>query len=446
MSKYSIEYNEKKVTADEAVKIVKSGDRVSYGIVAAPTIVLDQALANRRGELKDVQLLSACMMHYAEAARLDPDHSHFTFNDISFSAVQRKMHDDNVIFHIPELLHETPEFYRRRAVDVAFVAVTPMDENGYFNLSIQGINTAAALHSAKQIVVEVHDTLPYVNGRDQWLHISNITHIVEVTDSKLPICIPEIDSTDIDKKIASYILEVIEDGACLQLGVGGIPNYVGKMIAQSDIKDIGVHTELLCDAYVDMFEAGKITNKLKTLDKGVTICTFILGTKKLYDFVHRNPLVNIYPTDYTNNPRNIMQNDKVISICGCLNVDIVGQISSESIGRRQVSGTGGQLDFHYAAYHSKGGKGILCLPSARFNKNTNKYESNIVSSLVPGTIVTTPSSVSSYIVTEYGMVNLKGKSTWERAEALISISHPECQDELVVECQKAKIWRQSNKR
>lgn len=446
-NQFTNEYNRKKVSADQAVKIVKSGNRVAGGgLVAMPTIELDKALAKRRDELKDVYLISTSMMHYSEAAKCDPSQEHFIMSDLSFSAAQRQMQTDGVLYFIPEVLHEIPDILRKRPVDVAFVAATPMDEKGYFNLSIQGVGVSALLETAKHIVLEIHDTLPYVYGRGQWVHISDVDYVVEVQDSKLPICLPVIEPNEIDKKIGEHIMPLIEDGACLQLGVGGTPNYVGKMIAQSDLKDIGVHTELLCDAYVDMFEAGKITNKRKTIDKGITMCTFVLGTRKLYDFVDHNPLVNIYPSDYTNNPFNIMQNDKVISICSCIHIDILGQVSAESVGRKQVSGTGGQVDFHYSSFHSKGGKGIICVQSARLDKKTGKYQSNILPALIPGTVVTTPSSLISHVATEYGLVDLKGKSTWERAEALISIAHPECQDELIAECKKANIWRRSNKR
>jgi len=443
---YLNEYNSKLVSADQAVRIVKSGDRVNFGQIVTPTLELDKALAKRRDELKDVYIISSSMSHYAETAKCDPSQEHFIINDYSFSVVERKMQADGLVYHIPEVLHEIPEFYRRKPCDVVFCCATPMDDRGYFNLSVTGLSLGAQLETAKHIVVEVHDTLPYVFGPNtQYLHISKVDYVVEVENSKLPLRLPIIEATDVEKKIAEYIVDVIEDGACLQLGVGGTPNYVGKIIAESDIKDLGVHTELLADAYVEMYEAGKITNMKKSLNKGIFVANFAMGTDKLYEFVNRNPLVNVYNTDYTNDPKIIMQNDKVISICACINVDILGQVSSESVGRKQVSGTGGQMDYHYAAYHSKGGKGIICLSSARFDKKSGKYISNIVPSFIPGTVVSLPSSLTSYVVTEYGMVDLKAKSTWERAEALISIAHPQCQDELVQACKEANIWRRSNK-
>lgn len=440
------EYKSKLTSADEAVKIVKSGNHIGYGECAYPTLELDKALAKRKDELRDVYLMCGNVFHYLEVVKADPTQEHFILNNISFSPWDRRMQEEGLDFIIPSVLHEYPDIYRDRAVDVAFVSVTPMNDKGYFNLSTQGVKVVGELRHAKHIVAEVHDKLPLAYGNDNWLHISRVDHIVEVENSQLPMCLPKTQVDDIDIKIANNIVPVIEDGACLQLGVGGTPNQIGKIIAQSDVKDLGVHTELICDAYLELFAAGKVTNQRKNIDKGITMCSFALGSQELYDYIDGNPSVNIACPSYTNNPWVIMQNDKVMSICNCLNVDVLGQVSAESIGRKQVSGTGGLMDFHYAAYHSKGGKGILGLHSARLNKKTGKYESNIVPALMPGTLVTMPASLTNYVATEYGMVNLKGRSSWERAEALISIAHPDCQDDLVKACKEANIWRKTNKR
>jgi len=446
MSTYWDEYRSKLVTADEAVKIIKSGDRVGFGECATPTFELDKALAKRRDELFGVYLMCGNVFHYLETVKSDPTQEHFIMNNVSFSPWDRRMQEDGLDYVIPSVLHEYPDIWRDRPVDVAFVAVTPMNDKGYFNLSTQGVKVVSEVTHAKHIIVEVHDSLPVAYGNENWLHISRVDYIVEVENSQLPLCLPEAVANEIDIKIANNIIPLIEDGACLQLGVGGTPNHIGKVIAQSDVKDLGVHTELLCDAFLELFRAGKITNQRKNIDKGITMCSFALGSRALYDFCDHNPAVNVRCPSYTNNPWIIQQNDKVISINNCLHVDLVGHISAESVGRKQISGTGGILDFHYAAYHSQGGKGIVALHSARFNKKTGKYESNIVPAFVPGTMVSIPASITNYVATEYGIVNLKGLSTWERAEALISIAHPECQDELVKAAKEANIWRKTNKR
>lgn len=440
------EYKSKLSSADEAVKIVKSGDRIGYGECATPTLEMDKALAKRTEELHDVTLMAGNLFHYPEIIKADPNQEHFILNNVSFSPWDRRVQEDGLEYMIPSVLHEYPDIFRIHAVDVAFVAVTPMNDKGFFNLSTQGVKVVSELANAKHIVVEVHDKLPVAYGNQNWLHISKVDAIVEVENSKLPMCLPEAQASDVDIKTANHIVEYIEDGACLQLGVGGMPNQIGKIIARSDVKDLGVHTELLCDAYLELFANGKVTNMRKNIDKGMTMASFALGSKELYEFCDHNSALNIACPSYTNNPWIIMQNDKVMSICNCLNIDILGQVSAESIGRKQISGTGGLMDFHYAAFHSKGGKGILGLQSARLNKKTGKYESNIVPSFVPGTLVTMTASLTSYVATEYGIVNLKGKSTWERAEALVSIAHPECQDELVQACKEANVWRKSNKR
>lgn len=440
------EYQRKLVKADEAVKLIKSGDYVDYGHFAAMTLDLDAALAKRKDELKDIKVRGCTSMHYPEVIKADPEQEHFYFSDYSLSAISRKMADNNLAFFHPEAYHEIPNHYRKNMpTNVVFVAATPMDDFGYFNLSTSCSSIMASLEMAEHIIVEVNTSLPYTHGPNNTIHVSEVDYVVESQNNPSLPELPEIPVTDVDKQIAALIMEELEDGTCLQLGIGGMPNTVGKMIADSDLKDLGVHTEMLVDSYVDMYEAGRITNKAKQIDKGKMVYTFAMGTRKLYDFLDHNPSCAIYPVDYTNDPFIIAQNDKVVSLCSCLNVDILGQVSSESIGFRHISGTGGQLDFHFASYRSKGGKGFLCMPSAAVDKKTGQLVSKVVPSFIPGTVVSVPSSMTNYVVTEYGIVDLKGKSTWQRAEAIISIAHPNFREALIKECQAARIWRKSNK-
>ncbi|HNX93143.1 MAG TPA: acetyl-CoA hydrolase/transferase C-terminal domain-containing protein, partial [Syntrophomonas sp.] len=256
--------------------------------------------------------------------------------------------------------------------------------------------------------------------------------------------LPALPVSDTDKKIAAHVMELMCDGACVQLGIGAMPNTVGALIAQSDLKDLGVHTEMLCDSYVDMYNAGRISGQKKTLDKGKMVYTFAMGTDKLYNFMDHNPVCACYPVHYCNDPHVIAQNDNVIAINNCLEVDMYGQVASEASAGRQISGTGGQLDFIIGAFHSKGGKPIIAL-SSTVKKSDGTLMSRITPGLTPGTIVTVPRSITSYVITEYGAVNLKGKSTWERAEALISIAHPNFRDELIKSADQAKIWLRTNK-
>ena len=442
---YLDEYKSKLCTADEAVKLIKSGDLVDYGTFANQVVELDKALAQRKPELKNVYIRSAARVYGPPMIVLsDPQKESFIYNSGHFTLIDRRVHDYGLCHFLPILFRECPSYANYTRSDVAMVTVAPMDEHGYFNFGLSNTFTKAVINIAQKVIVEVNPKMPRVpGGNNECIHISKVDKIVEANWNVPPI--PEIPISEIDQKIAMLIMNEIEDGACIQLGIGGMPNALGKMIAQSDLKDLGAHTEMLCDAYLDMWEAGKLTGKRKNIDTGKMVFTFALGSKKLYDFLHNNPSVASYSVDYTNYPHIIAQNDKVVSINGALEVDLFSQVASESTGIRQISGTGGQIDFVEGAYLSKGGKAFLCLPSTYKDKN-GELHSRIKPTLSPGTIVTTPRAMVMYLVTENGIVNLKCKSTWERAEALISLAHPNFQDELVKEAEKMKIWTNSNKK
>jgi acyl-CoA hydrolase len=255
----------------------------------------------------------------------------------------------------------------------------------------------------------------------------------------MPI-LPSAAPSEIDKKIAGYVLSEIPDGACIQLGIGGMPNALGVMIAESDLKDLGIHTEMLVDGFVDMVEAGRVTGMQKNLDRGRMAYSFAAGTQKLYDFMHDNPAVAAYPVDYTNHPFIASKIDRLMSINSAVEIDLAGQVCSESAGPKIISGAGGQLDFVEAAYNSKEGKSFICLPSTYKDKE-GKVHSRIRGMLTLGAVVTDTRAGVQYVVTEYGKVNLKGMSSWQRAEALISIAHPDFRDELIAEAKELQIWR-----
>ncbi len=247
-----------------------------------------------------------------------------------------------------------------------------------------------------------------------------------------------------DRAVAELIVPEIPNGACLQLGIGGMPNTIGAMIAQSDLKDLGVHTEMYVDAFVDIAKAGKITGARKNLDKGRQVYAFAAGTQKLYDYIDHNPEVLGAPVDYTNDVRVIAQLDNFISINNAIDLDLFGQVNAESAGIKHISGTGGQLDFVMGAYLSKGGKSFICMSSTVTGKD-GSLKTRIVPTLTTGTITTDPRSTVQYLVTEYGMVNLKGITTWERAEKIISIAHPDFREQLIQDAEKMGIWRKSNR-
>jgi acyl-CoA hydrolase len=274
------------------------------------------------------------------------------------------------------------------------------------------------------------------------VHISRVDYIVEGSNAPLPE-IPPAPSSDIDRRIAHHIIKEIEDGACLQLGIGGLPNVIGSMIAQSDLKNLGVHTEMFIDSLMDLYQTGKVTGNSKTIDRFKMVYTFAMGTRKLYEFLDGNAACASYPVNYTNDPRIIALNSKVVAINNAIEIDLFSQVSSESVGPRQISGTGGQLDFIFGAFHSRRGKGIIGL-SSTFADNNGVLRSRIVPTLTPGSIVTLPRSIVQYVATEYGIVQLKGKPTWERAEALIGIAHPAFRDELAAQAREMKIWLDRN--
>ncbi|WP_407309900.1 acetyl-CoA hydrolase/transferase family protein [Desulfosporosinus sp. SB140] len=443
---YKSEYLHKLVSADEAVKVVKSGDLVHYGEFMMASHILDAALAKRKDDLEEVNIRTVTCPFMPQTVINDPERKHFIYNDWHFSGTSRKLHDKNLCNYIPLNYHEGPSIFNRGLVpvDVALIKVTPPDQHGFVNLGTSNSITHAFCDAAKTVVAEINESVPRcLGGTRETLHVSEIDYFVE-GDNRPLAQLPETPISDVDKAIAQIVLEQIEDGACLQLGIGAMPNVVGAMIARSDLKDLGVHTEMLVDSFVDMYEAGKITGLRKQLDKGKMVYTFAMGTNKLYDFLNSNPICASYPVDYTNDPDVICQNDNMICINNAIEVDLYGQAASETSGIRQISGTGGQLDFIYGSFKSKGGKGLICL-SSTFRDKEGNLQSRIKPTLTPGSIVTIPRSINYYVITEYGIAMLKGKSTWQRAEALINIAHPDFREELIKEADAQKIWVRSNK-
>jgi butyryl-CoA:acetate CoA-transferase len=441
---YKEEYRSKLVTADEAVKAVKSGDWIEYGAFAGQVVELDKALAKRKDELFDVKIRGTSRMYAPEVVNVDPLNAHFTYNSTHVGAAERILGDKGLCWHLPVLYHEQPRYYRDHIrTNVLFLTVPAMDDRGYFNFGPQVSHAMALCETADTIILEVNPNMPRcLGGFQEAVHISKVSMITEANWA-LPE-LPPIVPSETDQKIASLIMERLEDGDCLQLGIGGMPNAVGALIAESDLKDLGIHTEMFVDSFVDMIEAGRVTGARKNIDKYKVVCTFALGGKKTYDYVDNNPRVAFYPVDYTNDPFVVAKNDKVVAINNCVEVDILGQVCSESSGTRQISGTGGQLDFTYGAYRSKGGRAFICMSSTYLKKGAPM--SRIKSTLTPGAVVTVPRTMVHYLVTENGVAELKGRTLWERAEAVISIAHPDFRDQLIKEAEEIGAWRRSNKR
>jgi len=442
---YLEEYKRKLVSADEAVKVVKSGDWIEHAFGINGANELDKALARRKDELWDVKIRCdiGVWPHYTNEA--DPTGEHFYWNAWHLGGLDRKYYNQGLLSYIPMKFHECPTMTRNDCVppNVFMATVSPMDKHGYFSFGSGCPSAWAAIEKAQYVLVEVNTNMPRVlGGNQEAIHISQVDYVVETSNPELPT-LPDAEPSEVEKKIATNIIERMYDGCCLQLGIGGIPNAIGTMVAESDLKDLGVHTEMYVDAYVKMSKAGKITGAKKNIDKYKQVFSFAMGSRELYDFIDDNPGVAAYSVDYTNNPVVVAQIDNFVSINACIEVDLFGQVCAESVGTRHISGTGGQLDFVEGAYKSKGGQSFICMTSTFESKDG--LVSRIKPILTPGSIVTDPRTATHMIATEYGIANMKGKSTWERAEALVNIAHPDFRDQLIKEATEMKIWRKSNR-
>ena len=445
---YTALYQQKLTTADEAVKVVKSGDWVDYGWCTGTPVALDKALAARMGELEDVNFRGGVLMRRPAVFDIPNAADKITWNSWHMSGIERKACMEGFGFYSALRYSEMPRWYREnvRHVNVAMIQVAPMDAHGWFSFGPQASHLKAICDVSDVIIVEVNKNMPRcLGGMENCIHISQVTGIVEGENPPIGQMAAPGAATEVDLKVANLIVPQIPNGACLQLGIGGMPNAIGSLIAQSDLKDLGVHTEMYVDAFVDIAKAGKITGACKQLDKGRQVYAFGAGTQKMYDYLNDNPECMSAPVDYTNDIRSISALDNFISINNAVDIDLFGQVNAETAGLKHISGAGGQLDFVLGAYLSKGGKSFICLSSTFFNKKTGQLESRIRPTLENGSIVTDTRANIHYLCTEYGCVNLKGLTTWEKAEALISVAHPDFREDLIKEAEKMHIWRRSNK-
>ena len=417
------------VTAKEAAQVVRSGDWVDYCSTLVQPDLFDTALAARKDELNNVKIRSCIAVRPRAVLEADPEGEHFFWFSWHFGGYDRAKHDAGISHYIPVNLGEIPDYYRRfnDPVDVAILKACPMDADGHFNFGGSNLWHRAVVERAKVVIVEVSSKLPYVYGERQAVHRSEVDYIIEGNDLP-PAELPNPPPSEVDQAVGRLIAAEIESGSCLQIGIGGMPNAVCSLLRESGARDLGIHTEMLTDGIIDLYKSGQVSGANKQLNPGKIVYTFALGTQGVYDTIDRNPDFLCCPVEYTNTPHNIMRNDRTVAINNTTQVDLQGQAASESDGHRHISGTGGQLQFVRAAYASKNGKAFICLASTYERRGIRK--SRIVLNLTQGNIVTTPRSDMMYVVTEYGMVNLKGKSVAERAKALISIAHPDYREEL----------------
>lgn len=445
---YKKEYQSKLISAEKAASLVQPGNWVDYAWGASTPVAFDQELAKRLEDLGEINVRGGVLLWVPEILKADPEGKHVIWNSWHCGGPDRsRVNSTTGAFYIPLRYSELPRYYRENGeVDVAVITCPPMDNHGNFNFGLNASHLRAVIETAKTVIIEINEKLPVcLGGFEHFVNVEEVDYIIEGNNPDVAE-LPAGTFGEVDEKVAELIVEEIPNGACLQLGIGGMPNAVGSLIADSDLKDLGVHTEMYVDAFVDMTVKGKITGAKKNIDRFRQTYGFAAGTKKLYDFLDQNPQAMSAPVDYTNDARIISQLDNFISINNAVNVDLLGQVSSESNGFKHISGAGGQLDFVLGAYLSKGGKSFICLSSKFYNKKTGKEESRIVPTFAEGTAITAARPNTHWIVTEYGKFNAKGRSMWERAEGIINIAAPEFREDLIRQAEKMNIWRNSNKR
>ncbi len=427
------EYRSKLVTAHAALRWVESGMRVYIHPGCATPAALVEALMERGPEVKDVEIVH--LMTFSEAPYIDRAmEGHFRHNAMFIGGNVREAVNDGRADYTPIFLGEIEELFEsgEMPLDVALIQVSPPDAHGFCSFGIGVDTTLTAAKYARRVIAQVNPQMPRTFG-DSFIHVSQIHAFVEHSEPLAEL--PKAESNELQRDIARHVASLIDDGACLQLGIGGIPDAVLPFLM--DRKDLGIHTELLCDNIIPLLDAGVVNGMRKTLHPRKIILGFALGTKELFDFVHENPSFEFHPSAYTNDPMRIARNDNMVAVNSALQIDITGQVCADSIGTYFYSGIGGQVDFLRGASRSKGGKPILALPSTAKNGTVSR----IVPTLTPGAGVVTSRGLIRYIVTEHGIAYLHGKSIRQRAEALIQIADPKFRDDLYSYCEQTK-WLQ----
>ena len=426
------------ISAAEAAAFVTSGMWLDYGTGVGQPDAFDRALGARIHELTNVKIRLCLTMRPRAVHQADPEGRHVHSVSLHFSGCDRKEHDVGRCSYLPVNLGEIPDYYRRfiPPVDIVILKTCPLDEGGFFNMSAANLWHRAIVERARMVIVETSRGLPYVFGDQTGVHVSEVDYVIEGDDEPAPELANPV-PREVDVAVGKLIAAQIEDGDCLQIGIGAMPNAVCATLLESGARDLGVHTEMMTDGLADLYEAGRITGARKTLDVGKSVYTFALGSRRLYSALDRNRDMHCSPVEYTNAPDVIRRNERMVSINNTTQVDLQGQAASESDGHRHLSGTGGQLQFVRGAYASKGGRSFICL-SSTYDKRSER-RSRIVLRLTPGNVVTTPRTDVMFVVTEYGLANLKGKSVPERAQALIGLAHPDFRERLEREAYEHRL-------
>ena len=428
---FQTQYQQKRLSAPDAIRVVVNGDTVVVPTAVGEPPALLTALSNARRDFLDVQVVQILPLRpygYFDAETA----AHVRHTAYFFAGVSRPGGKAGWIDYIPAYFSELPDLINRRllASEVVFSMASPMDSHGFFSLSLGADYTMAAIQNARAVVLEVNPNVPFANGNCH-IHISQVTALVESDDALLEVGLPKIGP--VQEAIGKFVADMIPDGATLQIGYGGIPDAVVMQLTHKH--DLGVHTEMIGDGIMTLVEAGVVTNSRKNYLPGKMVATFALGSKKLYQFLHRNPALEMHPVNFTNDPYLAGQNDNLHAINATMQIDFLGQCGSESLGFFPYSGTGGQTDFVRAANRSNGGKAFIVLPSTAKDDTISR----IVPVLSPGTHVSTSKNDVNYVVTEFGVAQLRGKSAHQRCEALIGIAHPDFRGELRDAARKMKL-------
>lgn len=425
---WKAEYARKLVTADKALAVVKSGDRVVFAHACGEPLDLVDALVARAADLRDVEIVHMVAMGKGEYCQ--PEYAaSFRHNSLFVGASSREAIKDGRGDFTPVFFSDIPALFTRGHLppDVVLVHLSPPDRNGFCSFGISVDYTKPAASVAKTVIAQVNPNMPRTHG-DSFIHVSALDYIVESEQPLIELPAPKIGPTE--AAIGRNIADLIDDGACLQLGIGGIPDAVLTFLHEKN--DLGIHTEMFSEGVVDLVEEGVITNRRKNIHRDKMVATFLMGTRRLYDFVDDNPMVNMFTVDYVNDPYVIGQIDKMVSINSAIEVDLMGQVVADSMGHVQFSGIGGQVDFVRGAARSQGGKAIIALPSTAKRGEVSRIATTIAS----GAGVTTMRADVDYVVTEHGVAQLKGRTLRERAEALIAIAEPKFRDQLAAEAEE----------
>ena len=419
---YLSEFAQKLTTAGDAVRLIRDGDTVIVPSAVGEPPTLLTALSEQRRAFMDITVCQVLPLR--KYAYFDPETSqHVRHSAYFLGGASRPGAQAGWVDYLPAYFSEVPVMIEQGMIpaDVVLSMASPMDEHGYFSLSLGTDYTMAAIKKARVIVLEVNPNVPFANGNCH-IHISQVTALIENDEPIIEVGLPTIGP--VQAEIGKYVAEQVPDGATLQIGYGGIPDAVVMQLV--DKKDLGIHTELIGDGILTLVEAGVVTNQRKNVHRGKMLATFALGSRKLYQFMHRNPALEMHPANFTNNPYLAGQNDNLISINATMQIDLIGQCCSETLGSTPYSGTGGQSDFVRAANRSKGGKSFIVLPSTAKDGKISR----VVPTLTPGAHVSTSKNDINLVVTEYGIARLRGKTAKQRAQELINVAHPDFRTEL----------------